>query len=89
MRYSCLALILAASQAFLQPVRAGDARPVMFVRVPDKPCWQDMEFWNGVMEDLTLGQSFRRALNSKILTVLDTGQATEGGDRYQLNIATF
>ena len=48
MRYSYLALILAASQAFLQSAPAGDARPVMFVRVPEKPCWQDMAYLSAV-----------------------------------------
>ena len=45
-----------------------------------------MEFWNGLLGGRTIGQSHRRAQNSMLLTVMDTGQLTRGGHHYSLHI---
>lgn len=48
-----------------------------------------VEFWNGALSGLALGEAYRRALNSKVLFVLDRGQQQGGNEHYQLYIATF
>jgi len=48
-----------------------------------------LEFWNGVLAGLTIGQAHRRAQNSMVVTVLETGQAAAGGDRYSLYIRSL
>jgi len=44
------------------------------------------EFWNGVLGGLTIGQAHRRAANSNLVTMLETGQLGGGPNRYQLHI---
>jgi len=48
-----------------------------------------VEFWNGVLSGLTLGEAYRRALNSKVLFVLDRNQQKGGHDHYQLHNVAF
>ena len=50
---------------------------------------QRMEFWNAVLAGETIGRAHRRAQNSMMLTVLDTNQLTQGGNRYTLHIRTL
>jgi len=45
-----------------------------------------MEFWNGVLAGDTIGQAHRRALNSTVVTILETGQRASGPNRYSLYI---
>jgi len=45
-----------------------------------------MEFWNGVLAGDTIGQAHRRALNSTVVTILETGQQSRGPNRYSLYI---
>lgn len=48
-----------------------------------------VEFWNGVLSGLPLGEAYRRALNSKVLLVLDRNQQDGGNEHYQLYNAAF
>ena len=45
-----------------------------------------LEFWNAVLAGDTIGQAHRRALNSTVVTLLETGQKTRGPNRYSLYI---
>ena len=48
-----------------------------------------LEFWNGVLAGKTIGQAHRMALNSTVVTMLETGRLTGGPDHYQLHIRTL
>jgi hypothetical protein len=48
-----------------------------------------VEFWNGVLSGLSLGEAYRRALNSKVLFVLDRNQQGGGNEHYQLHNVAF
>jgi len=48
-----------------------------------------LEFWNGVLAGKTIGQAHRMALNSTVVTMLETGRSTSGPDHYQLHIRTL
>lgn len=45
-----------------------------------------MEFWNGVLAGDTIGQAHRRALNSTLVTMAETGQHARGPNFYSLHI---
>ena len=47
---------------------------------------QRLEFWNGVLAGDTIGQAHRRATNSAVALVLETGQLDRGPNHYQLYI---
>lgn len=49
---------------------------------------QRMEFWNGVLSGLTIGQAHRKSINSALVTVLDKKEGRGGGYAYQLRIRT-
>jgi len=48
-----------------------------------------LEFWNGVLAGKTIGQAHRMALNSMVVTTLETGQQDRGPNHYQLHIRTL
>ncbi len=49
---------------------------------------QRMEFWNGILSGLTIGQAHRRSINSALVTVLDHHEGPGGAYGYQLRIRT-